>query len=105
MRDPPAALLYRTLISKLAKDALQFCAVGVLETEFARDFLGSYLAGTISDEGDDGVPAWKAMVVLWSHLPTHLSGALFHSLGRRHGLCRRRPGGGRDRRARLAGGL
>src|SRR5262249_28611141 len=56
------------LVGKLAQQALQLCAVGVLQAELARDFLCPDVSGIPSDESDDGVPGRKAMVMPLLHL-------------------------------------
>ena len=78
------------LIGKLAQDALQLGAVGILQAELARDLLGADFAGIGADEGDDGVPVRKAIVVFSLHLATCLSGALLGRCFRRRARFRRR---------------
>src|SRR6185437_3341293 len=100
-----AVLLDRVLIDKIAQDALELGAVGILQAELARDFLGSDLSGVSADESDDGVPGRKAIVVFLLHLATCLSGALLGPRlrrSRRFGRRSLRCGG--NRRARLADG-
>src|SRR6266700_972378 len=64
--DLPAALGDGAAVGQLAQDALQLGAVGVPQAELARDLLGPDLSGIRANEGDDGVPAWKAAVA-WFH--------------------------------------
>src|SRR5262249_389560 len=93
------------LVGKIAQNALQLGAVGILQAELSRDLLGPDLPGIGADESDDGVPNRKAIVVLLLHLPTCLSGALLRRLCRCCRLGRRGFGAARDRRARLANGI
>ncbi|MGY4419398.1 hypothetical protein ACVWY2_001823 [Bradyrhizobium sp. JR6.1] len=74
--DLAAALGDRAVVGELAEDPLQLDAVGVLQAELARDLAGADLAWIGADEGDDGVPARKAMVGFSFHLSSCLAGAL-----------------------------
>ena len=65
--DLLAALVDGAVVGEFAQDALQLGAVGVLQAELARDLAGADLARMRADEGDDGVPARKAIVALLCH--------------------------------------
>ena len=74
-----AALGDHAFVGELAQDAFQFGAVGVLQAEFARDLAGSDFSRLRTDEGDDGVRAWKNLFALFCHfirLPCQRSSSL-----------------------------
>ena len=104
--DFPSALGDGAFVGEFAQDALQLDAVGILQAELAGDFPRADLARIRTDKGDDGVPAWKTIVVFCLHLSPGLARALLRRrLGCSGGLRRRCLGGGCDRRARLADGF
>ena len=104
--DLSPALGDGAVVGELAQDALQLDAVGILQPELAGDFPRADLARIRTDEGDDGVPAWKTIVVFSLHLSPGLARALLRRrLGCGGGLRRRCLGSGRDRRACLADGF
>ena len=66
--DFPSALGDGAFVGEFAQDALQLDAVGILQAELAGDFPRADLARIRTDEGDDGVPARKTIVVFSSSL-------------------------------------
>src|SRR5207237_4471514 len=101
--DFPPTLGDGAFVSEFAQDALQLDAVGIFQAELAGDFPRADLAWIRTDKGNDGVPAWKTIVVFSLHLSPGLARALLRRrLGCSGGLRRRCLGGGRDRRTRLA---
>jgi hypothetical protein len=76
LEDFLAALGDGAVVGEFAQDALQLDAVGVLQAELARDLAGADLAWIRTDEGDDGVPGRKAIVVFALHLSPGLARAL-----------------------------
>ena len=56
------------VVGEFAQDPLQLDAVGILQAELARDLAGADLAWIRTDEGDDGVPGRKAIVVFFASL-------------------------------------
>src|SRR5258708_2943561 len=74
-----AAFGDHAFVGEFAQDAFQFGAVGVLQAEFACDLAGSDFSRLRTDEGDDGVRAWKSLVALFCHfirLPCQCSSSL-----------------------------
>src|SRR5207244_5479240 len=94
--DLPPALGDGAVIGEFAQDALQLDAVGILQAELAGDFPRADLAWIRTDKGDDGVPAWKTIVVVSLHLPPCLARAL---------LLRRLVGSGAPLPRSLAAGV
>src|SRR3954469_19521950 len=66
-----ALFLDEPVVGELAQHALELDAVGVLQAELARNFAGPDLSGVCLDEGDDGCPVGKAMVILAFHLTSN----------------------------------
>src|SRR5438876_6333409 len=61
-------LLDEAVVGELAQHAPELGAIGVLQAELARNFAGPDPSWMCLDEGDDGVPVGKAMVILAFHL-------------------------------------
>jgi hypothetical protein len=66
-----AFFLDGAVVGELAQHALELDAIGVLQAELARNFAGPDLSGICLDEGDDGAPVGKAMVILAFHLTSN----------------------------------
>ena len=56
-----AALLDRALIGEVAQHALQFGAIGILQTEGARDLARAGFAGMVLDEGEQLLAGGEGM--------------------------------------------